>query len=88
MRVKCKFWNLGDLRRFRVRKFILDHSGHRLYNIYIESGKGKQMTPEQLQAWARQLYREVDEQLDCDQVTEELEQRAKIDSCEDLDKPV
>ena len=46
------------------------------------------MTPEQLQAWARQLYREVDEQLDCDQVTEELEQRAKIDSCEDLDKPV
>lgn len=42
------------------------------------------MEIEQIKAWAALMYREVDEQLDADWVWEQLQQREKINSCEEF----
>lgn len=46
------------------------------------------MSIEQIKAWAVLMYKEVDEEMDCYWVQDQLEQREKIDSCEALANPV
>lgn len=46
------------------------------------------MQIEQIKAWAVLMYREVDEELDCYWVMDELERREKIETCEALDNTV
>lgn len=46
------------------------------------------MSIEQIKAWAVLMYKEVDAEMDCFWVQDQLEQRAKIDSCEASDFPV
>lgn len=46
------------------------------------------MSIEQIKAWAVLMYREVDQEMDCFWVQDQIEQREKIDSCEASDFPV
>ena len=40
------------------------------------------MKIEHILVWAKAMYKEVDEQLDCDWVTEQAERQEKINTCE------
>lgn len=46
------------------------------------------MQIEQIKAWAVLMYHEVDQELDCYWVMDQLEQREKIETCEAIDNPV